>query len=489
MINTFKQFPWLTLVLVLLAIGIGGLLGLGVSFFDDPIYVVAGVISIVAALVCLIHPKIGLYTLVAITYLRLSDVLVNFYGAPSIAKPFISLMIGIVLVRWWYHERPIRGTIQASFLVFIYGLVIILSIFRASDFLAVQGALDDFWKNAVIAIIVVSLLTESKTLRNVIWSLIVIGIFLGTISVIQYLTKTYENPYWGFGISSLQTIAGASEGYRIAGPIGDPNYYSQIMLALAPLAFSRFLGEKNFILKAIALYGTAVTIFAVIFTFSRGAFIAFSVVLMVMFYFHPPKPREFLIMAVLVVFLLPFVPKDYTSRILTLDVFGDQNAIQNDSSLRGRSSEYLAAWMMFSDHPILGVGVSNFETNYQSYSRQIGLDPRTQARSAHSLYLEIAAELGLAGLAVMATILITIYRSISRAWNDFRKVGDMYHSEMVFSVGLSVLGYLVAATFIHDAYPRYFWLLIGIGLSVTEIARNEIEQRTLQTKTHVTERK
>ncbi len=363
MINTFKQFPWLTLVLVLLAIGIGGLLGLGVSFFDDPIYVVAGVISIVAALVCLIHPKIGLYTLVAITYLRLSDVLVNFYGAPSIAKPFISLMIGIVLVRWWYHERPIRGTIQASFLVFIYGLVIILSIFRASDFLAVQGALDDFWKNAVIAIIVVSLLTESKTLRNVIWSLIVIGIFLGTISVIQYLTKTYENPYWGFGISSLQTIAGASEGYRIAGPIGDPNYYSQIMLALAPLAFSRFLGEKNFILKAIALYGTAVTIFAVIFTFSRGAFIAFSVVLMVMFYFHPPKPREFLIMAVLVVFLLPFVPKDYTSRILPLDVFGDQNAIQNNSSLRGRSSEYLAAWMMFSDHPILGVGVSNFETN------------------------------------------------------------------------------------------------------------------------------
>jgi len=489
MINTLKQLPWLMLGMGLLAIGIGATLGVGVSILDNPIYIIAGLIAIIAALVCLIYPKIGLYTLVAITYLRLSDVLVNFYGAPSIAKPFISLMIGIVLVRWWYYERPVQGTIKAVALVFGYGLVIILSIFRASDFTAVIGALDDYWKNAVISIIVVSLLTESKNLRNVIWSLIIIGIFLGTISVFQYLTGTFDNPYWGFGISSLQTIAGSSGGYRIAGPIGDPNYYSQIMLAITPLAFSRFLDEKKFIWKAIALYGTAVTIFAVIFTFSRGAFIAFVIVVMVMFYFHPPNPREFIIAGAVVIFLLPFIPKDYASRILTLSIFGNQTTVQNDSSLRGRSSEYIAAWMMFSDHPILGVGISNYETNYQSYSRQIGLDPRTEARSAHSLYLEVAAELGLAGVAVMATIIFVIYRAVSRAWSDLRKAGDIYHSEMVLSVGLSILGYLIAATFIHDAYPRYFWLLIGIGLSVTEVARSAIEQRILSYKTDVLENK
>jgi putative inorganic carbon (hco3(-)) transporter len=471
------HLPWWTLGLAMLAIGTGAVLGMGVSVLNSPIYAVAGALGAIVVLICIINPRVGLYILITITYLRLSDVLIKHHGAPSIAQPFVALMIGLTLLRWWYHEAPPKGTVKVSLLVMAYGLVTFLSVFYASDFDAVRKALNDFWKNAVIAIIVVMLLTDKNALRNVIWSLIAAGIFMGSISVWQYLTGTFDNNYWGFGLARIQNIAGASGGYRIAGPIGDPNFYSQIMLVIIPLSFSRFLGEKTPILKLIGLYGTCVSILTVVFTFSRGAFVALLLMTALMFYFHPPKPREFLISLFVVILLTPYIPAQYRDRILTLDSLTADHARRGEVSFRGRTSENLAAWMMFADNPILGVGAQNYNTNYQKYSRQIGIDPRSEARSAHSLYLEVAAELGLVGLAILGLILLALYRSITRSWKALQKLGDTYTSELVLSIGLALSGYFFAATFIHDAYPRYFWLLAGIGLSITEVTRRATENK------------
>ena len=52
---------------------------------------------------------------------------------------------------------------------------------------------------------------------------------------------------------------------------------------------------------------------------------------------------------------------------------------------------------MWRVHPIMGVGPGNFEQHYLDYSSRIGIDPRAEERSAHSLYLESLAETGLVG--------------------------------------------------------------------------------------------
>ena len=69
-----------------------------------------------------------------------------------------------------------------------------------------------------------------------------------------------------------------------------------------------------------------------------------------------------------------------------------------DVSIRGRASEALAAVAMFRDEPLGGVGYGAYDRNYVEYSTPVGLDPRREERAAHSLYLEIAAELGLVGV-------------------------------------------------------------------------------------------
>jgi hypothetical protein len=103
----------------------------------------------------------------------------------------------------------------------------------------------------------------------VIWTLLTIGLFLGALSVFQYVTGTFSANYGGFAKAEFHSIAGSTSGYRLTGPIGDANFYAQIMVVLIPIAIERMLHERKVFLKMLAaLVGSAVYL-TVIFTFSR----------------------------------------------------------------------------------------------------------------------------------------------------------------------------------------------------------------------------
>jgi hypothetical protein len=108
-----------------------------------------------------------------------------------------------------------------------------------------------------------------------------------------------------------------------------------------------------------------------------------------------------LLVVVLLVLLVPILPTNYTERLVTtVDLFsGDSNDARNETSFRGRTSEVVVAWRIFMDHPVFGVGLKNYKYYYQDYAQPLGWDKRREERSAHNLFLEIAAETGLVGLA------------------------------------------------------------------------------------------
>jgi O-antigen ligase len=468
---------WTSLaVVILLASALGGIIGIALSKFP-PIYVVAGELALVIAFITIANVELGLITLVIVTYTRLSDVLVHTYSAPSIAKPLIGLLLAAIAFQWIFYTKPPRDWIKAAILVSLYGLIIFASLFYGMSFESANVAINDFWKDGLIAVIIVILMRNMLSLRRVAWAIIGVGAFLGSISVYQYLTGTFGNNYWGFGDAAIQDIAGGDSGYRIAGPIGDPNFYAQIMLVIVPVAFVRFLDEKKPILRGIALYAAGVVVLTVFFTFSRGAFLALMLMVLVYFWISPPTPNQVVSLALLGVVVVRFIPAEYTDRLLTLPALlgGTTQGVTSDVSFRGRASEMTAAWMMFSDHPVFGVGVSNYSNYYQQYSRRIGLDPRTEARQAHSLYFEIAAEMGLAGLIIFFTILWNMFSGILRSWRKLKDAGDLVHANLILSIGIGIIGYFSAAFFIHSAYPRYMWLLAGIALAIPQAADSALD--------------
>jgi hypothetical protein len=128
---------------------------------------------------------------------------------------------------------------------------------------------------------------------------------------------------------------------------------------------------------------------------------------------------------------------------------------------------------MFRDYPILGVGPGDYPLHYLEYSQEIGLDPRLAPRDAHSLYLEALAETGIIGA---SAFLVVLWLALRGAWRArLRLAGrDALLAEGIF---VALVSYLVAGLFLHAAYPRYLWIVVGFGFVAGNLARGEVRDR------------
>ncbi len=448
---------------------------LAVSRFLGPTVTAAAIAGVIVAILTIMRPDLGLLAFIFATYTRLSDVLIEYHGAPSIAKPLVALLIAAILVRWALYQEQPQGWIRPTVLMGVYGLVIFTSLLYASDFWVAREALSDFIKDAIITVIIVVLMQNIATLRGAVWMLLLAGILMGSISVYQFLTNDWDNAFWGFGQAPVLNLVGTTEGGRVGGPIGDPNFFAQIMLVIIPLAVMRAGAEKSVPLRLLALWAFAVCILTVIFSYSRGAFVALLIMLAAMAIFRPPRPIEVALVLVIGAGLLRLIPATYTERLLSVaDLFSGQSDVRSEVSFRGRASELLVGVQMFADHPVFGVGVGNYPTLYQDYSRRIGYDPRTEAREPHNLYLEVAAENGMAGILIFSAILWSVFSCLGRSRLALLKAGLHTEGDLVASLTIAMIGYLSAAFFIHGAYPRFFYLLIGMALSLPQITKNAL---------------
>jgi len=471
---------WYLLIFGFLAVSIGVTIGYLVGKVPSTNLLIVAALGFVIVLLSLANLEFGLLVFIVMTYLRVSDIGVYTYNAPSIARPFFFLLVVAIVLRWAVTGNLPKGWLAPAILILSYGLIVFGSIFYAADLTNAESAAQDYWKDGLIAVLVAALIQNRSVFRHVIWALLLSGIFVGSLSVYQYLTGSFTNNFFGFAEAPLLQIVDA-EGYRVAGPIGDPNFYAQIMVVLVPLAINRMSDEKSLLLKLLAAYGVLVISLTVIFTFSRGGFIALAIALCAAALYRPPRLSMTLVLLAVSVVSLLLLPSTFTNRFSAVTgIITGSRDIRSESSLEGRASEMITAWQMFIDHPILGVGVKNYPVFYQKYSRQLGLDDRTTMREPHNLYLEVAAETGILGLLIFFTILFYVFHNIHRAMKDFALTGDADFRNMIGAYASGFIGYLAASVFIHGAYPRYLWLLVGIAFSLSNILKNEIDLTNIE---------
>jgi len=473
-----KSATFNTLFFLGLALLLGGAAGLAVPRVGKPAYIFVGLLALIGFVITIARVDIGLLLLVFLTYTRLSDIAYHYHGAPSIAKSFVVLLLIALLVRWAiFHERPQRWE-KPLLLVTIYGLVGLGSMLYAAEPLLVWDSLRDYVKDALIAVVAASLLSRGPLFRRALWALLLAGILIGSFSVYQFLTKTFTNNYGGFAQAEYMQITVGSNDYRIAGVVGDPNFFAQIMVVLVPVALERMLHEQRLGLRILAGVALMLSALSVLYTYSRGGFLALAVSMLLFLIFFPPHPRRvpWLILGALVV--MSFIPPSYYERILSINLAFSAPQTQfrsTDKAIQGRTSELLTGLAMFSDHPLFGVGLKNYAYLYPYYSKSIGLAPTASQRSAHNLYLETLAETGAVGFTVFMLIIVTTLRTIWAARKRFIEAGLYNYAYMTTGYFIGVVGYLMAAFFVHSAFPRYFYLLIGMGLALDAMAKATVE--------------
>lgn len=463
------------LLLVLASLGLGLIAGIAVGAVGS--LALIAFFGIVAVFVAILQPDLGLGAFVVITYLQLSNVLIEFHGLPSIAQPMAAFLVGLVIMRLvFFQEWPARWG-NTVLMLGLYSLAVYVSIFTAYDQSVALDAFVGFFKDFLGGVVAFFLIRQTSSFRVSIWAAILAGLFMGAISVVQYWTGDFGNNFWGFGGWSTE-VSGEVARERLTGPYGNPNAYSQVLITIIPLALERLWHEKKIFLRILAGLSLFCCVLTLMFTFSRGGFLTLLLTIGIFFALFRPRIFPLLLTLVVIATLLQFVPAGYLDRISTISQLSNSSpSLVVDQSFQGRMSENTAAWRMFLDHPLFGVGVGNYPENYQNYSRVIGLDDRREARTPASLYLEFLSELGIVGILAFTALLYYVFRNGLRANLQFLGLGSVQESYMLRAFLSGLLGYLIAAVVKNSAYANVFWILIGAGLGAAHLAYAQFERK------------
>src|SRR3990172_356964 len=143
---------------------------------------------------------------VAITIFRWSEIGVRFHNLPSALQLLVLVLIIILIGR----QLVLRGQrlVFDSLIVWliIYGAVIFASSARAFNLQLADEDLFEHVKDLLIFFVIINFMASRLTLWRVVWTLMLIGAFLGTISVYQVLTSSYDSEFGGFGRIKLAQI-------------------------------------------------------------------------------------------------------------------------------------------------------------------------------------------------------------------------------------------------------------------------------------------
>ena len=93
---------------------------------------------------------------------------------------------------------------------------------------------------------------------------------------------------------------------------------------------------------------------------------------------------------------------------------------------------------MLRDHPWTGVGLQDLHSLYETYKPPGAVEP---AGHLHSVYVQVAATMGLVGLAALVFLVTGILRASSRAFVNWRRAGARYGSppgEFAAAISLGV---------------------------------------------------
>lgn len=461
---------------------------------QQSLWVIAGVAVLWVIAALLTWPELATLLVIAILYTNAAANAVEFHGVPYIVGASFPALLLLPLATYLIIRRaPLVVDTPLLVLVFFWGVQVasVLFVERSDRVDEATGRIVTFLvEGAGIYFLLINVVRDRRTLRYAVWTLIVVGLFMGALSFYQQVTGTFDNNYGGFAQMSNtafgtgeETLQGEVQQPRLAGPVGEQNRYAQIMLMVVPLALFRVWSERSLLLRILGGLGAFFALIGMGLTFSRGALVGLAGVLLVMVMMRYVKWYQ-IVLVVLVLFgLLQAVP-NLGGRLVKLENLSPTAFLQSDvqsglegtdGSTQNRVAQQLTALTMFLDHPILGVGTGFYKVNYHYYARIVGMSIKSEERESHTLYLGLAAENGILGLGSFMFFLYLILRNLVQIRRDWL-TADPQFANLATSFFLAIIGYMGTSIFLHLAFVRFFFLIFGLAGATYRVGKMEKER-------------
>lgn len=432
---------------------------------------------LLAAALLVRRPVVGLIALVAVVYLHLSDVLVRFHGLPSVLQLLALPLFLAVVVEW--REEILEGLAPPAMTAALaaYVIAFAVSTLVAEDTALADGRTLAAAEGFVLYGLVLLLASSAERVRAGAWALVGGGVVLGGIALFQLAAGQYGTVFGGLGQVKVGQIYGTVVEPRIAGPVGDPNFFAQVLVIVVPVALALAWRERNAWLRLGALGAAAVAAGGVVSTFSRGGILALGLVVVLSLFAARPTRRRKLAAAVLLAGGLLLVPGEVVRRMGTLTQLlpGGQEAVELDPSFQNRILQARVAGRMFVDHPLLGVGAGNYTVHFSEYAAAIGSPAPEyhwvdQSHFPHNLYLGLASQTGIPGLVAFGAAILFSFGYLGRAGRAYFDAGRELFGGLASGLQIALLGFLFSSLFLHGHFQQYLWVLLGLSAALAREA-------------------
>ncbi len=270
-------------------------------------------------------------------------------------------------------------------------------------------------------------------------------------------------------IMAYQAFYAITHGGRGSGGFfGDEN---DLALGCACAFSITFVGVRAFSgWRRLASMGlTALYAVAIVISFSRGGFVALAATALYCVWTGRNRVRNLLFGAVGAGLFFLLIPAEYKAELQTIS--------DTDSGTADiRQFMWTAAYNMWSDYPVLGVGAGNSNWRIGEYQPRTGRFDAPQyterdwsSQSVHSAFFQLLAELGVVGVVLFGLLLWGHFQTLRvlrlGAADDPTLTPAQRREVELYAVGLggAMVGFLAGGLFLSVIYYPYPWYFCAMS--------------------------
>ena len=337
-------------------------------------------------------------------------------------KLVLALLIVIAIVRYLAGHRPPRWIWHKfAWWYMAYCVALVFAGLDKGVLAFAELKMDIYY---IFYALVVPFAIEEEDVPLLMHTALTVGILAGVDGLFQYLTKAPIPSNWVDVHEHVRT--------RVYSILQSPNEFGSYMAMTVPVAVGMGMYERNRWRKMLYLGGAAVCLLALLFTFTRGAFVALVVAaLLAAFLF---ERRIFIPMAGLLI-LVAFLP---AVQHRFADLFSPVYWIK--AAQGGRILRWKMAFDKMTLDPLFGVGLGRFGGAVAT--RQLG------TLYADNYYVKVLAESGLVGLILFLSLQLALLRQV------LQSVRKSLGSRVRFALLGIATGLLVVL--IHNLFENVF---------------------------------
>lgn len=442
-----------------------------------PAHVAVALVGVGLLFVVVRHPGVALPLLVVFIFLNLSEVMVRFHSLPSLLQ---LVVIPLFFAAWLGGGSVGLAEVARKRLTMslaLYLAVVLLSTAWARDFRFADERLSDTVKAALLFLLLALLTTSFRRFEQGVIALVGSALFLSVLPILQVALVGFDQEFGGFARIKYAHIYGDVFQPRIAGPLGDPNFFAQILIIALPLAFFITRAESSRRIRIFGWISAAAILAAIVLSYSRGAMLSVLIMGALTVAVIRIRPSTLALAAALAIGGIILLPRGVTERFITIEeILPGSEALHPDSSFQKRRLLTGSALAMFLDNPLIGVGAGNFTTFFNEYSERVGSVSREYEDSdernyPHNLYLEIGAETGVLGLLAFGAAVVVYFVYTRRSRRRLLAAGAEHYAGLASALEIAMVGFLLSSLFLHGHFIRYLWLLFAAGLSLDRLAQ------------------